>query len=419
MGYFDAEFTDQEILVDLESYTADVKLHFSTGDRYKIGLITLDQDRQWLSDELLDKFVDLEENEFFDAGKIQKVQSDFSNTAYYRNVQVRASADDATDKVIPVEVELTHRNPKQFVYGFGYGTDTGARVRFGVLRRRVNKSGHHYEAQAIISEIGYGLGYSYVIPTRDPRTDSYGLIFNIEREDSESRDFRNIAIGGYYGFRDDLWFKTYTLDYEVEEDVREDSLSTLLIPGLEWIRTSPAELIERLNVYRGTSLTLMLRGASDSVLSDTSFIQAQVTGKGIFSYENGNRVIARASLGATNVSDFSQLPLSKRFYTGGDNTVRGYEFDVISPEEDGDLTGGKYLVETSIEYEVPFRPNFSWAAFMDAGDAFNSDLSLRNSFGFGLRWRSPIGPIRVDVARGLDEPSNGRWRGHLTIGPDL
>ena len=419
MGYFDAEFTDQEILVDLESYSADVNLQFSTGDRYKIGLITLNQDRTWLSEDLLDKFVDLEQDEFFDAGKIQKVQSDFSNTAYYRSVQVRASADTATDKVIPVEVELTHRNPKQYVYGFGYGTDTGARLRFGVVRRRVNQSGHHYEAQAIISEIGYGVGYSYVIPTRDPRTDSYGLNFNIEREDSESRDFRNIAIGGYYGYRDDLWFKTYTLDYEVEEDVQDDSISTLLIPGLEWIRTSPAELIERLNVYRGNSLTLMLRGASDSVLSDTSFIQAQVTGKSIFSYENGNRIIARASVGATNVSDFSQLPLSKRFYTGGDATVRGYEFDVIAPEEDGELIGGKYLLEASVEYEVPFRPAFSWAAFMDVGDTFNNEPNLRNSFGFGLRWRSPIGPIRVDVARGLDEPSNGRWRGHLTIGPDL
>ena len=419
MGYFDAEFTAQEILVDLDDYAADVNLQFSTGDRYKIGEITLSQDIDWLSDELLNKFVDLEEDDYFDAGEIQKVQSDFSNTSYYSNVQVRASADDAVEKVIPVDVELTHRNPKQYVYGLGYGTDTGARIRLGVTRRRVNASGHHYEAQAILSEIGYGVGYKYVIPTRDPRTDSYGLNFNIEKEDSESKHFRSIGLGGYYSYRDDHWFKTYTLGYEVEEDVREDTVSTLLIPGLEWIWTSPIALVERLNVYRGSSIELMLRGASGSVFSDTSFVQAKVTGKSIYSYSNGNRIIARASAGATRVSDYSKLPLSKRFYSGGDTTVRGYDFDVIAPEEDGELVGGRYLVEASVEYEVPFRPNFSWATFADVGDAFNDEPALRNSFGFGLRWRSPVGPIRFDAGRGMDEPNNGKWEFHLTIGPDL
>ncbi len=419
MGYFDAEFTEQEILVDLDSYGADVTLHFSTGDRYKVGEINITQDVDWLSDELIDKFVDLEENQYYDAGEIQKVQSDFSNTSYYRNVQVRASADDAVDKVIPVDVNLEHRNPKQYVYGLGYGTDTGARIRLGVTRRRVNTAGHHYEAQAILSEIGYGLGYAYVIPTRDPRTDSYGFNFNIEEEDSESKFFRSIGIGGYYSYRDDHWFKTFTLDYEVEEDVRADQISTLLVPGLEWIYTSPITLVERLNVYRGNSLELMLRGASGSVFSDTSFIQGRVTGKSIFSYDNGNRIIAKASAGATKVSDYSKLPLSKRFFSGGDTTVRGYDFDVIAPSEDGVLVGGRYLLEASIEYEVPFRPNFSWAVFSDVGDAFNDEPVLRNSFGVGLRWQSPVGPIRVDAARGLDDPNNGVWEFHLTIGPDL
>lgn len=419
MGYFDAEFTEQEILVDLDSYGADVTLHFTTGDRYKIGEITITQDVDWLSDELIDKFVDLEEYDDFDAGEIQKVQSDFSNTSYYRNVQVRASADGAVDKVIPVDVNLEHRNPKQYVYGLGYGTDTGARVRLGVTRRRVNKSGHHYEAQAILSEIGYGLGYTYVIPTRDPRTDSYGFSFNIEEEDSESKYYRSVGVGGYYSYRDDHWFKTFTLDYEVEEDVREDQVSTLLIPGLKWIRTSPIALVDRLNVYRGTSLEIMIRGASGDIFSDTSFIQGKLTGKSIYSYDNGNRIIAKASAGATKVTDYSKLPLSKRFYSGGDTTVRGYDYDVIAPIENDVLVGGRYLLEAGVEYEVPFRPNFSWAVFADVGDAFNDEPVLRNSFGLGVRWQSPVGPIRLDAGRGMDEPNNGKWEFHLTIGPDL
>ncbi len=416
MGYFEAEFLAQEIVVDLESYSADVTLHFSTGKRYKIGEITLNQDVKWLSEDLIAKYVELEEQQNYDAGEIQRVQSDFSNTSYYRNVEVRASFEDAVDRVIPVTVDLKHKNPKQFVYGAGFGTDTGARVRFGVTRRRVNRAGHHYDLQANRSEIGFGVGASYTIPTLDPRTDSYGLGFNVEEENGAGRNFRGVGIGGNFQFRDDVWIKTYSLDYEFEENVAEDTTSTLLVPSLEWIRTSPFELENRINVFRGSFLRLDLSGGSNEILSDTSFIQAQVSAKGIRTYDNGNRVIGRASVGATAVSDFSMLPVSRRFFTGGDRTTRGYSFENISP---GDDEGGKFLTELSLELEVPFRPSFSWAIFGDLGDAFNEGLDLRRGIGAGLRWRSPIGPVRIDLARGLDEPSGGNYHLHFGIGPDL
>lgn len=421
LGYFDAEFLAQEILVNLESYTSDVTLHFRTGERYRIGEVELTQDIDWLSDELLAKYIELEEFDYFNAGEIQKVQSDLSNTSYYRNVEVRASADDAVEKVIPVSVDLTHLNPKQYVYGAGYGTDTGARVRFGVTRRRVNKSGHHYMAQARLSQIGFGLGASYTFPTGDPRTDSYGLSFGIEEEDSDSKKFRNITLGGNYRFRDGNWFKTYALDYQLEENIEEDSTSILLIPSLEWVKTKPFELEKRINVYRGNWLQLDLRGASNEVLSDTSFLQAKVSAKRIISFESGNRIIARASAGTTAVSDYSKLPLSLRFYTGGDRTVRGYRVDTVAPvdSESLEVQGGKHLAEFSLEFERPFRPNFSWAVFSDVGDAFDDKMDVRNGIGFGLRWRSPIGPVRIDAGRSLDTPGKGNWRLHLGLGPDL
>ena len=414
LGYFDAEFPVQEILVDLESYSADVTLHFTTGKRYRIGDITLSQDVNWLSEEMLAKYVGLEKNQAYDASEIQRVQSDFSNTSYYKKVDVRASFEDAVDRVIPVSVDLTHDNPKEFVYGAGYGTDTRTRVRFGLTRRRVNKAGHHYDLQANLSEIGFGVGASYTIPTLDPRTDSYGLAFSVEEENGAARNYRGVGIGGNFQFRDEFWIKTYALDYELEENIDEAITSTLLVPSLEWVRTSPFELENRINVYRGSWLKFDLSGGSNEVLSDTSFLQAKVSGKRIRTYDNGNRLIGRASVGATGVSDFSQLPVSRRFFTGGDRTVRGYSFENIAPED-----GGKFLTEMSLELEVPFRPNFSWAVFGDVGDAFDDDVDLRRGFGAGLRWRSPIGPVRIDVARGLDEPSGGNYHLHFGIGPDL
>ena len=419
-GFFDAEFLAQEIVVDLESYTADVTLHFNTGDRYRIGEITITEDRDWLSDELLAKYVELEELDPFDASEIQKVQSDLSNTSYYRTVAVRASVNDAVDKVIPVSVDLTHLNPRQYVYGAGYGTDTGARVRLGLTGRRVNKSGQHYQAQANFSEIGFGFGLTYTFPTGDPRSDKFGLSFSVENEDSDFREFRNIDVGGNYEYRDGKWIKTYALNYQREENILDQSISTLLIPSAQWVRTFPFELQDRINVFRGNWLRLNLRGSSNDAFSDTTFIQGQISAKHIKSWDNGNRIITRGSLGTTAVSDFASFPLSLRFYTGGDRTVRGYDLNEIAPlDENNELVGGKHLAEISIEFERLFRPNFSWAVFADYGDAFNDSPELREGIGFGVRWRSPIGPIRLDIARGFDEPTSGGLEFHLGIGPDL
>ncbi len=426
LGYFDSDFLAQEILVDLEDYSANVTLNFQTGDRYRLGKITVNQDIDWLSDELLAKFIPLEEQSYFDANDLQQVQNDLSSTSYYRNVEVRASADTAVDGAIPVTVNLKHMNPKQYVTGIGYATNTGVRTRFGILRRRVNKEGHHYLAEAKWAEIGYGLGFAYTIPTRDPRTDSYGLSFNFEEQDPKSGQFgnitrfRNIGVGGNFRYKDNLWFKTYALNYQVEEDIDDDTVSTLLIPSIEWVRTSPEPLEQRINVDNGTWLRLFLRGASNDLFSDTSFLQGQISAKKIISYGNGNRLIGRASVGSTYVSDYSKLPESLRFSTGGDGTVRGYRYETIAPiNAAGELQGGKHLAEISVEYEVQFRPNFSWAVFSDLGDAFDDKPDYRNGVGLGIRWRSPIGPIRLDAGRGLDSPSDGDWVFHLSIGPDL
>ncbi len=422
LGYFDAVFTKHEIRIDLEAYTAEVVLQMDPGDRYRIGEAKLTQDLDWISEELLQRYVELEDQEYFDAGKLQSLQSDLTNSEYYRQVEVKASVQDAEKLVVPVRVDLTHIVPREYVVGVGYDTDAGARMKVGVTGRRVNSRGHQYEAEGRISQIGYGLAAAYTIPTGDPRTDSYGVSLRLDRSDTSEKDSRSVGLGANYQFRDGLWFKTYALDYQVDKFVLdgEASRSTLLVPSLEWTRTYPAELEKRINTVNGTWLKLGLRGASDSLVSDTSFIQPQISTKWIVSFESKNRFIARSRIATTWVKDFEKLPLSLRYYTGGDSSVRGYDFEQIAPvNSDNEPQGGKHLLEASVEYEIPFRDNFSWAVFSDFGDAFNDSPDYRIGVGAGLRWRSPIGPVRFDLARSLKDPGEGNVEFHLSIGPDL
>jgi translocation and assembly module TamA len=154
------------------------------------------------------------------------------------------------------------------------------------------------------------------------------------------------------------------------------------------------------------------------------------------------RFIARGTLGVSHVGDFDLLPPELRFFAGGNNSIRGYPFqgvgDPLAPAlipvalahcaRDKTLdcrnliVGGSNLVVASAEYEYYFRPNWGIAAFVDVGDAFNSFATYRSHIGsgIGLRYRSPVGMIRVDL--GFPVNASDGMHGvqlHLVIGPDL
>ncbi len=420
-GYFDATFFEHKIQINLQKYVADITLHFFTGDRYKLGAVQFNQDKPWLKNSFLNKYVEIKPGQEYDASDLQQLQGDLSNTAYYKQVELNSSPENAVDLTIPVSVDLVADKPYQYIFGVGYGTDTGARVKAGVTGRRANSLGHHYNAEVLLSQIKYGIAGEYIIPGKDPRSDTYGLRASFEDEHSNNRDYKAFNVGGYYRYREGLWMKTLALDYRVEKFklASESETSKLLIPSIDWTRTFPAEMEKRVFATSGTWLRLHLRGGHDAFLSDTTFIQPQISAKWIHSFHNKTRLIARGTAATTWVDEFEKLPTSLRYFSGGDKSLRGYEFGIVGPALDGDVLGGKRLTEASLEFEVPIAEKWSIAVFADIGDAFNDKPDYKSGVGVGLHWLSPIGPVRIDIGHGLDDPPGDNLRLHLTIGPDL
>ena len=112
----------------------------------------------------------------------------------------------------------------------------------------------------------------------------------------------------------------------------------------------------------------------------------------------------------------TELPSLYRFKAGGSTSVRGYDFESLSSNG----IGSNNIITASAEVEYMFRPNWSLAAFIDVGNAFNDwgKVDLKKGAGVGIRWYSIAGPIRVDVAQGLDHPDKP-WLIHFTIGTPL
>ena len=167
----------------------------------------------------------------------------------------------------------------------------------------------------------------------------------------------------------------------------------------------------------------MLRGefklGAEALASDVNFGQFLFDTALIRSVGESNRFIFRGQLGRTFTNEFDLLPPSLRFYAGGDRSIRGYGYQEVGPREAGLAIGGKNLLVGSAEYERMFTPSWGAAVFVDAGNAFNEvNEGAKVGAGLGLRWRSPVGMVRVDIAHGFDEAENAVQL-HINIGSDL
>jgi translocation and assembly module TamA len=203
-------------------------------------------------------------------------------------------------------------------------------------------------------------------------------------------------------------------DFEVADQVGR---SRLLMPGIDWTKIRADNEIRP---QRGYKIGLELRAAADQLGSDTSFAQAIARGKWIWPVPSAGRILVRVDAGATAERSFEELPPSVRFFAGGDNSVRGYDFEALGPvDENGEVIGGSSLATASFEYEHPVRARWSIAAFVDSGNAFErSEMDLKTGAGIGTRWQSPLGPIRFDIAHPFDDETED-WRIHISLGPDL
>lgn len=416
-GYFDLRFTRREIRLDLEAYEAGIYLDVDTGPRYRFGEIIIDQDL--LEPELLRRYVRLEPGEPYTTAALLDLQNALSSSNYFADVQVEADPREAKDHAIPVHVRLTPRKRDKYTFGVGYGTDTGARGQIGWERFYLNRQGHHTRVELRGSGIEKSVSAGYFIPIRNPRTDQ--LAFTGGYEELDTRTFeaktRRLAVG-----RTTVRGRTYeTLSLtHLREDFiigSQTGLSTLLLPGVSWTYYWGED---RIYTRRGARVLLDLRGASENVASDTALFQARLQTKLILPISSFGRLLGRIEVGSTRIDNFNELPASLRFFAGGDVSVRGYAYNTLGPTDStGDVIGGRRLLVGSIEYEQHITGSWAVAVFYDAGNALNEFSDpLKEGAGIGVRWRSPIGQIRLDAARALSDPGEP-WRIHLYIGPDL
>lgn len=417
-GYAEARIEAGRIDIYPDEQAADLSLHFDSGPRYAIGRVTLNQDA--LDPDFVSAFYDLMPGVPYDNRLLNAAFLGLNNSGYFSSVDVRAQPADPQSRTIPIEIDLTAAPRRQISYGIGFSTDTGPRVRFGRSIRRLNREGHQLSIEGQLSPVISELTSIYRMPVGDPRFDWINFNLGAKREETDTSLARSIEAGiRRVVDRPGGWSRTPFVHFVVE-DFKVGSQTgrpRLLIPGVDWTRIEGDDALRPAN---GSKLDFEVRAANEALLSDTSFLQTTARVKWIRSIWNRSRVLLRGAAGYTAEDQFDRLPPSIRFFAGGDQSIRGYDYQSLGPvDADGAVIGGNRLIEISAEYERSIKPRWSLAIFADSGNAFSGyDLNLRTGAGIGARWRSPLGPVRVDIAWPVNDVEHGA-RLHVSLGPDL
>jgi len=395
-GYFDARFTTHQIRLDLQQYTAAIHLHLDTGPRYRYAGLTFSPTP--LDPALVQRYANLPPGSAYQASNLLDLQKNLLNSGFFSQADVEPLLEQRDQGTVPVRVQLGMHRRHRYQAGAGYGVDTGPRLTLGYRNRYINRYGHSFQSTLRLSLIRSELDALYAIPLRDPVREQRGITARLRTENTEAGQSRIEGVGlkqtrWRWGLREVL-----SLDAQQETfDIDGTRTAFLLLPGLSYTGVEADDTLDTRNGFR---LGFTATGASRAVLSDATFLRFLLEGKGIHSFLRDNRLITRGQLGYIATDDFSRLPLTQRFYAGGNASVRGYRLNEIGPlDARGQPTGGRFLLTASLEYERTLWQSWGVALFYDAGTAFNTFTPTpAQGAGLGLRWHSPFGPVRFDVA---------------------
>ncbi|WP_120995282.1 autotransporter assembly complex protein TamA [Stutzerimonas urumqiensis] len=420
-GYFDARFTRQRLLIDPEAGTADVELTFTSGPRYRLGEVTFQGDAPF-DDRLLQRMVPFDSGVPYDSELIAELSRNLQASGYFDGVRVDVDPAKASGEVLPVTIHLAAREPRTFGLGLGYSSDVGPRMRFEWTRHWVNPQGHSYGIDAELSAPRQNVGAWYEIPLDPPLTDQFRFAGGYQYEEIAGTDTlsRLLRVGPeWHSQLDSGWDRVISLKWQREEyRLGDDSgLSTLLLPGVAF---SYLESDNAIDPNEGYHIRFELAAAKEGLLSDADLIHSNLMLRGLTTLWDDHRFLGRLQLGANITDEYTQVPPSLRYFAGGGQSVRGYEYQHLSPtNSDGDRIGGRYQVVVSAEYQYSINDRWRIATFIDQGNAFNSlsEPDPHTGVGIGLRWVSPVGPLRLDLAHALD--GDGGFQFHFSMGPEL
>lgn len=418
LGYLDADYEVHEIRIDVDGATAEIELLLQTGPRYRFGDVTFSGAEQY-PESFLRRYLSFESGEVFSYARLGETQLNLLDADRFDEIRLTPDRTMVVAEQIPVEVALTPAPTKRLRPGIGYGTDTGARFSLQFDHLNVVERGHHLSLQLNLSQVRQSAVAAYTMPATRNLHSANTLRAGYERENVDTFDTEKLTVEAERmqdfgrGRKGSLYVQFFQEKYTVGDVT---NTARMIVPGVRYSRRRYRDLVRP---RKGHQYSLEMRGAHQWLGSDTGLLQVLAAGNLLQPLPGRLTLFTRVEGAITSQNEsFADIPASLRFFAGGDQSVRGYAYQTLGPKDDeGEVIGGKHQLVASMELERALGEKWGVALFYDVGNAFNdlAAMDLQQGVGLGIRRYTPVGPVRVDLARqlGVDDPG---FRLHFSIG---
>ncbi len=345
---------------------------------------------------------------------------------------VRLDEDAGRDPRVDLNVKLSEAPPREVRFGLGYDTDE--QVRGLASWRHFNFLGGARQLgfTAKASFVEQTVAADFLQPHFPGRANRTRLIFTQSQDDEDAYDLFRVRLTPRLEWQASprvTGFVFHRSEYDVldvedavkarlDRDATMDGILSGLGIGADWDGTD-----DLLNPTRGFVTSASIEPVGDFLGGDYSFVRGVWEGRLYLPIVRKLLGATRLRLGAVEPTNGStDIPLFERFFAGGINSIRGYGRRRVGPLIDDKPVGGRTLVETSVELRHPVTESIGAAVFVDGGQVSEQSFTfpfgrLRYGTGVGVRYKSPVGPLRLDLGFPLKPPGDDqRWQVHVSLG---
>lgn len=424
-SYYGAKLASSQARVEPDDQAADLSARYDSGPAYVLGPLEIEGTRRY-PEQIIRNVNPLNEGEPYRVERLLEFQRAIQNQPYFSNVQVdleeppaATSADAAANQqtvTAPVRVKVREYPTHRLSSGVGYTTDTGAQVEGRYSYYNLFNRAWVFDSQARIEQKRQYAFMETAMPP-DSRTYRNSLYGSYERTiDVESTDLTSWRAGLKRSRSREKYDTTVSLDFYYDNLVpygQPAQISKALVPAFAWTRR---DVDNPVFPRRGNVINTQVGVAAKGVLSDATFMRLYGRIRQYIPVGNRDLFIARLELGANLTSnDPALIPASLRFRAGGTDSIRGYSYQSIGTPNGASVLPARYLGTGSVEYQYWFKPDWGAAVFWDVGTATNNlnGITLYNGVGVGARWRSPVGPVQLDIGYGVQQK---QFRPHISLG---
>ncbi|CCJ76821.1 autotransporter assembly complex protein TamA [Cronobacter muytjensii] len=421
-GYFDSEYKKSQLGVSVERRQAFWDIDYDSGTRYRFGDVTFAGSQ--IREEYLQNLVPFKKGDDYQSSDVAELSRRLSATGWFNSVVVAPEFEKSRKtKVLPLRGVVSPRIKNTVEVGAGYSTDVGPRLKANWRKPWINSYGHSLTTSTSISAPEQQLDFSYKMPLlKNPLEQYYLLQGGFKRTDlnDTEADSTTLAVSRYWDLSSG-WQRAINLRWSLDHFTQANVTHTtmLLYPGVMLSRTRSRG---GLMPTWGDSQRYSIDYSDTAWGSDVDFVVLQAQNVWIRTLYDKHRFVARGNLGWIETNDFERVPPDLRFFAGGDRSIRGYKYKSISPEDDdGKLTGASKLATGSLEYQYNVTGKWWGAVFVDSGEAVNDikQSNFKTGAGVGVRWQSPVGPIKLDFAVPVGDKEEHGLQFYIGLGPEL